>query len=370
MSVVTDPTTPPGAGAVRTPEPQQPAPREPFWDNVRFVAIALVVVGHSIETFALSDTMAAVYVVIYAFHMPLFAFVCGRFASATAGRPGSAAKLLSQIVVPYVVFNVIWFTLRVLVEGHARLDLATPYWHLWFLVALAVWRLLLPAIATLRYPVLMSVGVSVVAGYVHGVGPAFDSGKTLGMLPFFVLGWALRERGLPRWADARSWTSLPVRAAAVAVLSGAVLVAYLYVGQVREWRLRKWAQMAINYADLGMPEWWAGFVRLAMLALAVALGAAVLLLVPRGRSRLTKWGQATMYVYMLHLFPLYLLRTTTDLFVWFDSVPRFCLLIGLAVVLTVVLSTRPVLRLFRPVVEPRLDWLLAPGPDSGRKVAA
>jgi fucose 4-O-acetylase-like acetyltransferase len=272
-------------------------------------------------------------------------------------------------VVPYLVFNVIWFALRLAVEGDARLDPATPFWHLWFLVALAVWRLLLPAIATLRYPVLVSVAVSVAAGYVHGVGPAFDSGKTLGMLPFFVLGWALRERGVPHWVAARSWSSLPVRAGAAALLAGAGLVAYLQIEQVRGLRLRKWAQMGDNYADLGTPEWWAGSVRLAMLVLAVALAAAVLVLVPRDPSRLSDWGQATMYVYLLHLFPVYLLRETTGFSAWFDSVPRFALLVVLAVALTTVLSTRPVRRLLRPVVEPRVSWLLAPGTNPGRKVA-
>jgi fucose 4-O-acetylase-like acetyltransferase len=350
MSVISAPVRTRVAGAFRSEHAASGAAREPFWDNVRFVAITLVVIGHSIETLSDSNLMAALYFVIYAFHMPLFAFVSGRFAKATAGGPGSSAKLLTQLVVPYLLFTTVWFALRLAVEGNARLDYSTSYWHLWFLAALGVWRLLLPMMAALRYPVLVSVGVSVAAGYMDGVGSEFDTGRILGMLPFFVLGWALKERGLPGWVQSRSWSSLPVKATASAVLVGACLLAYLQVEHVRELRLRKWAQMDGNYADFGVTEWWGGALRLGMLALAVVLAVAVLVLVPRGRSRLTERGQATMYVYMLHLVPLYLLRTTTDFFGWVDSAPRFGLVIALAVALTVLLAGRPVRRLFRPAV--------------------
>lgn len=354
------------------PSGVQPArsAREPFWDNVRFAAMALVVVGHSITRLSDSDLMAALYVAIYAFHMPLFAFVSGWFASASPGRPGAAAKLFTQLVAPYLVFSAIWFALRSVVEDGPRLDPATPYLHLWFLVALAVWRLVLPAVATLRFPVLTCVAVSVVSGYVHGIGGVFDSARIFGMLPFFVLGWAIKERGLPSWAAPRSWSSLPVRIAAAALLAGTFAVAYLQVDAVRKLRLRQWAQMNHNYADLGMPEWSAGFVRLGQLGLAVLLIAAVLVLVPRGRNRTSEWGQATMYVYMLHLFPLYLLWQTDFFFEWFDSVVGFGALIALAVGWNILLSTKPVRRLFRPLVEPRLDWLLTPAARSGRRARA
>jgi fucose 4-O-acetylase-like acetyltransferase len=190
------------------------------------------------------------------------------------------------------------------------------------------------------------------------------------MLPFFVLGWAIKQRGLPPWAARRSWSSLPGRAAAVALLAGTFAAAYLNVDAVRELRLRQWAQMNHNYAELGMPEWWAGFVRLGQLGLAVLLIAAVLVLVPRGRNRTSEWGQATMYVYMLHLFPIYLLWQTDFFFAWFDSAASFAALIALAVCWTIVLSTQPVRRLFRPLVEPRLDRLLVPEARSGRRARA
>jgi fucose 4-O-acetylase-like acetyltransferase len=340
----------------------RPAPavsREPYWDNVRFVAIALVVVGHAIEPMTDSTVMTALYVAIYAFHMPLFAFVSGRFASAGPAGPARHGKLVTQLVVPYLVFNVIWFAVRTVVEGDVSLDLARPYQHLWFLVALVTWRLLLPVFAALRYPVTASVLVSVAAGYVGSVGVVFDSGKVFGMLPFFVLGWAVRERGLPGWATGLVRDTTALRAAAAALLAVPALAAYLLAGPVQDLGLRAWVRMAENYADIGFPQWWAGGVRLVLLAVAAVLMTAVLALVPRGAGRMTGWGGATMYVYMLHLFPLYLVEQRTDALDWFDSLPKLALLVVAAVAFTAVLSSRPVRRLTGPVVEPRVSWLLS-----------
>jgi fucose 4-O-acetylase-like acetyltransferase len=338
--------------------------RDPYWDNVRYVAIALVVVGHSIERLGASDLMASLYFVIYAFHMPLFAFLSGRFSSPDSGRPDRATGLITQLVLPYLLFSVIWWVFRVTVGGAegARLDFVRPFWHLWFLVALVVWRLLLPAISRLRHPVLVSLVVAVVAGYMPSTGPVLASGRVFAMLPFFVLGWVVGDRGWrvpPR--PGRTWSAgLKVLAASVLVLS--LAVAHLRIDTIRTLRLRHWAQMNQDYAALGVPEWWGGLWRLGMFGLAVLLACAVLLLVPRRETRMTAWGRSTMYVYMLHAFGIYVLTRATDAWTWFDSAPRFLLLVLAAVGWSVVLSTEPVRRVFRPLVEPRAAWLFRP-PD-------
>lgn len=341
--------------------------REPFWDNVRFVAIALVVVGHSIEKLSDSDLMAALYVSIYAFHMPLFAFVAGRFAVDRVDRE-AGARLVTQLLVPYVAFSAVWFAVRFAVNGEATFDLTRPWSLLWFLLALAVWRLLLPALAALRNPLLVSVAVSLTSGYFPGAGGAFDSGRILGMLPFFVLGWLLKERGWPRGAGVLRRPTARARTVAAVVLTLAPVVAYLHIDDVRDRQLRGFAQMGANYADLDTPEWWAALVRLGLLALAVLLGGAVLVLVPRAASWITRWGSRTVYVYVLHLFPIYVLRELTDVQAWFDSAPRFLLLVVVAVAWTCLLSTDPVRRAFHWIVEPRCRWLLQPttaGPRAG-----
>jgi fucose 4-O-acetylase-like acetyltransferase len=342
------------------PEPVAPKPGSPrmaYWDNVRFVAIALVVVGHTISNFSAAPSMTATYFVVYAFHMPLFAFVSGHFASTRPLTRTTAFATVRQLLAPYVIFSVLWFGLRLGVEGGARLDLGSPYQFLWFLLALFVWRMALPYIAALRFPVLVSVGVATLAGYFNSVGTTLEGGKILGMLPFFVLGWAARERGWTSPENLRRLTSGAVRAVAAAVLLIALALSYFGVDAIRDLGLRKWARMGANYVDLGVPEWWGGAVRLALIGLAVLLGVAALALVPYGRSIISTWGTRTMYVYLLHLTPIYLIGELTDAYEWFDSVPRFALACAMAVAWAAALSTGVVRRIFRPLIEPELAWL-------------
>lgn len=335
--------------------------RNPFWDSLRFVAISLVVVGHSIAMLRDSDSMATLYAVIYAVHMPLFAFVSGRFAGGGPISARSMMKIVTSLIVPYLVFSSLWFLVRSAVEGDVRLNLASPYAHLWFLLALTVWRLTLPLFATLRWPVTVSVLFGVSAGYVPSIGPVLDSGRVLGMLPFFVLGWAVHERDLLAGLRTRKWDDVAPRTLAVLVLAAATGTAWVGIELLREVDYRGWLLMAANYHDLGVSAWWAGGVRVALYALALLLCGAVMVLIPRGVGILSRWGASTMYVYMLHLFPIYLLRTRTHFLDWFNSAPRFGLLIVLAIGLACALSTRLVRVLTGPVVQPRLGWLFREG---------
>lgn len=51
-----------------------------LWDNVKFVLITLVVIGHVVD-FATSKSLLckSIFLYIYAFHMPLFIFISGLF---------------------------------------------------------------------------------------------------------------------------------------------------------------------------------------------------------------------------------------------------------------------------------------------------
>ena len=53
-----------------------------LWDNLKFILILLVVVGHLADTFTgESESFRALYLFIYSFHMPLFFFISGLFFS-------------------------------------------------------------------------------------------------------------------------------------------------------------------------------------------------------------------------------------------------------------------------------------------------
>jgi fucose 4-O-acetylase-like acetyltransferase len=332
----------------------------PFWDNARFACIVLVILGHAVQRMTYdSDAALSLYLVVYAFHMPAFAVISGYFSKSAPPGRRQMARIVTDILLPYLIFETVWTFTKWLVEGSANPNPTKPSWTLWFLLALGIFRLGLPYLALLRWPLLWTVVVSIGAGYLPNIDNTLSLSRTLGLLPFFTLGWWLREHDVvARWRllDRRPWWAVAV--AAVAFVTAGV-VAWSFIDGWREMNLRTWLFYDDAYAELGGTQWWAGGVRLALMLIAVILMAAFFVLLPRRQRSWTHFGQYTMYVYLLHSFVLYpfresgALRDLDPTWLWLPIVCVAALGIALA------LATRPVRRVFRPLVEPRPTWLFS-----------
>ena len=350
---MTDPPAP------RTGTTRAPKRRVPLWDNARFACIALVVLGHAVQRLTYdSDVALGLYLLVYAFHMPAFAIISGYFSKGDAPSKRQMARVLTDIVAPYVIFETLWTLVKWLVEGQADPNLTRPSWTLWFLLALAIFRLVLPYLALLRWPLLWTVAISIAAGYWTNIDSTLSLSRTLGLLPFFTLGWWLTDRDVVARFGLLQRRRLGVRIAAIALFAVAGFVAWFFVDTWRAVTLREGLLSDASYADLGGP-WWSGAVRLALMAIALVLSVAFFALVPRGTYWWTHFGQYTMYVYLLHSFVLYPLRETGVLrnaeptWLWLPAVIAGSVLVALA------LATKPVRTVFRPLIEPRPAWMFA-----------
>ncbi|MEP6842189.1 MAG: acyltransferase family protein, partial [Pseudolysinimonas sp.] len=274
--------------------------RVPFWDNARFATIALVVIGHAIQRQTSDSNNALVlYLFIYAFHIPAFAIISGYFSKASPPSTRQMLKILSDIVIPYVIFQSIWTLVQFLAEGNKSLDFAQPHWTLWFLLALAGFRIAMPYLVMLRWPLLWAVLLSVAVGYSSGVDSTFSLARTIGILPFFVLGWQLRQWKVADWWMRQRWQVWPIRAAAAGVFAAWLAVIVVEILPFRSLSVH-WFFYDDSYSGLDAQAWWAGFVRLGLIVLAVILCAAFFALIPRRETIFTVFGQATLYVYLLH----------------------------------------------------------------------
>lgn len=334
--------------------------RLPFWDNARFACIVLVVLGHAVQRLTYdSDIALSLYLVVYAFHMPAFAIISGYFSKSDAPTKTQMARVITDILVPYLIFEGLWTLTKWLVEGQANPNLTEPSWTLWFLLALGIFRLVLPYLALLRWPLVWTIAISIGAGYVPNIDSTFSLSRTLGLLPFFTLGWWLREHDVVRRFDLLARRPWWVLASGLGLFAIAGWAAWFFVDDWRAMNLREWLFYDENYAAIGGTQWWAGGVRLALMAVALVLSTAFFALVPRDRHWWTHFGQYTMYVYLLHSFVLYpfresgLLRNAEPTWIWLPLVIVGSVLIALG------LATRPVRWLFRPLVEPRPTWLFA-----------
>ena len=203
--------------AVTQPPRQQ---RDPFFDNAKFLAIVLVVIGHAWPPLRDESRFVAVADLwVYAFHMPLFILLAGYFSQRFSLGSRKARKLITSVAIPYIVFEVTWPLFGWLAGGN-ELDfhLLNPDYAAWFLIALFCYRLSTPVWQQVRWPLALAVAISLLSG-MEDLPSALGMSRMLGFLPFFVLGLLLRPEHF-------AWLRQPkVRVAAVALLAGAAMVA-------------------------------------------------------------------------------------------------------------------------------------------------
>ena len=344
------------------PEPSATLPtRIALWDNARWLLLVLVVWGHLLNDLPHGSSLQKwVALVIYTFHIPALIFTSGYFASTD---PRKIARGVVRLLLTWLIFEAIWALVRLLVMGEplSRSFLVIPGWTLWYLVTLATLMLLLPVIAMTRWPLAISVLISLGAGLLPSIGPQFSAARTAYLLPFFVLGWICRTRGtLNRaWFLAPSW-KLRLTAAAAVVAYGSVT--WWAAAPLEQHGARTWAAGYLSYAALlgdSTSPFWGLLVRAVLLVAAAVLSLAFLLIVSRRPSIVTVWGARTLYIYLLHTFVLRLILGAA----WFEELSRshrltVAVTALLAVAIAVVLATAPVVRAFRPIIEPPVIRLL------------
>jgi fucose 4-O-acetylase-like acetyltransferase len=167
--------------------------RDYGFDNIRALLIVCVVFAHLLEIRAPFPGSSNIYRVIYSFHMPVFLFLCGWFARF------DRTKIIFGLFIPYLFLQACYiFFQRWLYGSEVVLQFVTPYWLLWFLLALFFYHILLPLYDTaVPKNWLFVLGGTLVLSLLVGYDPSIGYGLTLSRLlvfqPWFLLGFYLRK---------------------------------------------------------------------------------------------------------------------------------------------------------------------------------
>ncbi|WP_432056758.1 acyltransferase family protein [Streptomyces sp. bgisy022] len=348
--VPSPPSAPDAERTARGPAAPAGRRRDAFFDNAKYLAIVLVAVGHAWEPLRDdSRTVDAAYMVVYAFHMPAFILISGFFSRSFDMRPDRLRRLITGVAVPYIVFETAYPLFKRYMDNDPQheISLLDPWYLTWFLCALFIWRLTTPIWKAVRYPVPLALLIAALASVSPGIGNDLDLQRVLQFLPYFVLGLCLKPEHF-HMVRRRS-----VRIAAVPVFAAALAFAW-WVAPVLN---ASWFYHRDSAQELGAP-WWAGPVMvLALFGCSLVLTACFFAWVPGRRTWFTALGAGTLCGYLLHGFVV----KTADYRGWFelsvlDGPFGAVLVTVLAAAMVTLLCTAPVRRVFRPVMEPAMDW--------------
>lgn len=157
-------------------------------DTIKGMLIFLVVFGHMLETNLNNECFKYIYSFIYSFHMPVFIFISGFLSKAC--KDINIEKLINGVIIPLVIFNVFYETANLLKNGDfsGYFYLAAPYWLMWYLLSLLLWKIISPFILSTQHPLIIAIAISLFFQYLNFNGLSFSAMRTFSFLPFYIMG--------------------------------------------------------------------------------------------------------------------------------------------------------------------------------------
>lgn len=187
------------------------AMRNHLLDNAKAAFMVMVVLGHLIEPLrGVHATHPALYIYLYAIHVPGLVLLSG----AVAHREltfSELARNARSLLVPFVAFELLYEGLYLFMHGKVSSYAQgfEPYWLLWYLPSLFLWRVMFPIVCLLRAPLLISILAALSASCSEETGYFLGISRTLVLFPFFVVG-ALWRSALTKAAPSHFSEQSPV----------------------------------------------------------------------------------------------------------------------------------------------------------------
>ncbi|MED1202386.1 acyltransferase family protein [Heyndrickxia acidicola] len=235
--------------------------RSKYFDNAKLILIFLVVFGHVISPLKDNDSILfTLYSVIFLFHMPAFIFISG-FYSKGYRKKGFFFKSIKIVLIPYIIFQVIYSFFYYYKGGDAKLNinLLQPHWTLCFLLSLFCWNMLLIVFGRLRwYGLAIAFAVGIAAGYFPNIGGYLSLSRTLVFFPYFLFGFLLDREHIKNLE--KSKFSLPLGLTIISVTL--VVFGVAFPKDAVPWLLG-----SQSYAGMGEEHFWDGFIRAGQYAL-------------------------------------------------------------------------------------------------------
>lgn len=272
-----------------------------LWDNLKFLLIIFVVIGHYTQQFrADNEALQRIYVFIYSFHMPIFIFVTGLF-SKKAVDEKNIKKALPYLTC-FFATTLILFITKALLGWAPVFELFSPSGISWYLMSMFFMFLITMIIKDYKpqYIFVLSLIIGVMCGFVQTENPDFFTWmRTLTFYPFFCLGYISDREKIEKATN-----KISIKITAVIFFVAIYLLIYFYPKQAN--KISRLNTARHTYSELGRfaPYGW----ELRLLTYAISFAAIFLLisLIPRKRIKgFTSLGERTLGIYMFHYVIIY-----------------------------------------------------------------
>lgn len=319
------------------------------WDNIKFVLIVCVVLGHFLARY--DDYMNAKRLIffIYLFHMPAFVFISGLFANRTI-RERRYDKIFSFLLL-YLVTKYALFLIQVIRGGKKVFSYFEMNDVSWYAFAVFIFYLVTIFFQQFdwKYMMAFSILVSCISGYASDIDTFLSLSRLLTFYPYFLMGYYLKSDQILGFVKRRG-----VQVISWIIFIGTALLVYTKIESVN-WYLtilkgKHGYESLRQYGEYGF------FLRLLWYVIAVMLTAAIISIVPSIDCFISKIGTRTMQIYALHYIPMLAFFGIFNGKEWLETISpnhHFPLVILVGIVVAVILSIKPVTIVMNAIIYPK-----------------
>lgn len=274
-----------------------------FYDNLKFILITLVVIGHFLLHILDYQISKSLFLFIYAFHMPLFIFITGFLSKRLTDKNGNfRLERILGFMILYIIFKIlIYVILKFIYNQDVTLNFFVESDCPWYLLTLPIWISLTFIFNKIKpiYMLIGSITVALLVGYEQSVGTFLCLSRVLVFYPFFLTGYYLSKENMNKLLNKLHTRKIQI--ISIIFLLCLFTLIYLFADNLIFFRMILTGQN--NYSIIPFPYNipLTGLVsRAIMYLMALIISIAVLSLVPRRKTFFSKFGERTMQVYILH----------------------------------------------------------------------
>lgn len=304
--------------------------REYLFDNYKVLLILLVVIGHFIEpSYDQNPFLYELKWGIVAFHMPAFIFISGYFSK----RIPSIKKMISGLVIPYFVYEVLYYLLYTFIlDKETGFYFTRPKFSLWYLMALFAWRILAPIVRKIPGHMALSLVLGLLVGLTN-LDNFLSIPRILFFFPFFLAGLSFDSSCLTRFRNRKGYFG------ALAIL-GAFAV-FLFTDTWHDRLSPKIFYGRYSYEEMGLGDLQGMLIRVLCYMISFLLIYLFMLVLPTEKKSYSYLGQRTMAIYIFHGFIYSCLKYGSSILSSVESNLESILLVGFCFFLVWLLSRKP-----------------------------
>lgn len=265
--------------------------REYLFDNYKVLLIVLVVIGHFIEpSYEQNPFLYELKWGIVAFHMPAFIFISGYFSK----KIPSIKKLIQGLVIPYFVYEIIYYVLYTLIlDKETGLYFTRPKFSLWYLMALFAWRIMAPVVQKIPGHLFLSLVAGLLVGFTQ-LDNFLSIPRIFFFFPFFLAGLSFDSSCLSRFRNRKgyfgAWTIL------------GMFIAFLFADEYHDHLSPQIFYGRYSYFDMGLGNLEGVLIRILCYGVSFLLIYLFMLVLPNEKKSYSYLGQRTMAIYIFHGF--------------------------------------------------------------------